>query len=263
VCNPRRIRVKATREIRKAWKAEIEQAATARRDVTAEARLVQSIGDLLPPPAKAAFEAAMRADPRWELIDGEYRRAVPGGHTAYRPDTGELEIVIQLSAAIEEVATHTLVASGEVTDEVTTEAVGTYYTDGFRGRTKKRAATQAKAAAEKAADALADRRGKSLELTAAETAKHELNERAGQAREMARLKAEEKLTLRADEVKQNLDQEAGKRLEAVQQETLAGVFELVARGYSAALQAYAAEHGENLVVTEEDGVIQIQFEMET
>ena len=48
----------------------------------------------------------------------------------------------------------------------------------------------------------------------------------------------------------------------MQGETLKGVFHLVAVGYSAALQAYAAENGENLQVSEEDGVIQIQFEVE-
>ena len=95
MCNPRRVRVQATRKIAEAWRAEIEQAATARGDVSSKAQLVQSISDLLPPRARLAFEQAMQVSAEWAWTDGEYRRAVPGGYVAYRPDTGELEIVIE------------------------------------------------------------------------------------------------------------------------------------------------------------------------
>src|ERR1051326_4427295 len=115
MCNPRRVRVQAKRKITEAWRAEIEQAWTARGDVNSEARLTQLITDLLPEPARVAFEQAMRVAPDWAWDDGEYRRDVPGGHITYRPDTGELEITIKLSVAIEAVGSATLVASGEVT----------------------------------------------------------------------------------------------------------------------------------------------------
>lgn len=262
MCNPRRIKVKATRTLAEAWTAEINRAATARDTVTAEARLVQAIGDLLPPAAKTAFEAALRVDARWAQVDGEYRRAVPGGHITYRPETGELEIRIRLSTAVEEVATHTLIASGEITDEVTAEADSYFYTDGFGGRTREVAFDEATQAAEAAADELAEKRAASLKQAAQDAAKHALSDRADEAEELARLKAEEKLTLRVGEVRPDLDRKAEERLTAVRDEVLTGIFELVARGYSAALQAYAAEHGENLSVTEEDGVIQIEFEVE-
>lgn len=262
MCNPRRVRVQATRKIAEAWRAEIEQAATARGDINSEARLVQSITDLLPPPARLAFEQAMRVSPEWVWTDGEYRRTVPGGHTAYRPDTGELEIVIRLSVAIEAIGTETLVATGEVTGEVTAEATGTYYADGFGNKTRKSAMKRAQAAADARADELAEKRKEALRFQAEEAARHQLNERSGEAAEEARRTAERQLTLQAAELQPDLDRQAGQQLDAVQSETLKGIFQLVASGYSAALQAYAAEYGENLQVSEDDGVIQIQFEVE-
>jgi hypothetical protein len=262
MCNPRRVRVQATRKIAEAWRAEIEQAATARGDVSSEARLTQSISDLLPQPARLAFEQAMRVSAEWIWADGEYRRTVPGGHVVYRPDTGELEIVIALSVAIEAVGTATLVASGEVTDEVKAEATGIYYTDNWRGRTRKHATERAKAAAEAKAEDLAGERKEALKFQAEEAARHELNKRTGEAADEARRTAERRLTLQATELRPELDERAAQQLEAVQTETLKGIFQLVAAGYSTALQAYAAEHGENLQVSEDEGVIQIQFEVE-
>jgi FtsH ternary system domain X2 len=262
MCNPRRIRVRATRKIAEAWRAEIQQAATARSDVSSEARLVQSISDLLPPQAKLAFEQAMRIAPDWEWIGTEYRKAVPGGYVSYRPDTGELEIVIQLSVAIEAVGTATLVATGEVADEVTTEASGTYYTDGWRGKTKDRIQQEVTANADAKADELARNRAAALKQEAEEAARFALVERKDEAAAEARRSAEHQLTLRATDLRPDLDQQAGQRLEAVQAETLQGIFQLVASGYSIALQAYAAEHGQNLQVYEDDDVIEIQFEVE-
>ena len=248
--------------IAEAWQAEIEQAATARGDVAAQARLVQSIADLLPQAARQAFEQAMQVSPDWVWTDGEYRRAVAGGYTAYRPDSGELEIVIELREAIEAVGTATLVATGEVTGEVTAEATGTYYTDNWRGQSKEVATERAQSVADAKADELAEQHKEALKFQAAEAARHALNERTGKAAAQARLSAEQQLTEQAAEVQSDLDEQAGQRLEAVQTETLKGVFQLVATGYSAVMQAYALEHGENLEVSEEDGVIEIQFELE-
>lgn len=262
MCNPRRVRVKATRKIAEAWRAEIEQAATAHGDVNSEARLIQSIDDLLPQRARTAFEQAMAASPEWVWSDGEYQKAVPGGTISYRPDTGELDIAVQLSVAIEAVGTATLVATGEVVDEVSAEATGTYYDDGYRGRTEAAARNRAKTAAESKADELAQQRAGTLKLQAEQAALQELNRRTGEAATEARQSAERQLTLQASELQVGLDEQAGQRLEVVQTETLKGVFALVAAGYSSALQEYAAEHGENLHVSEDDGVISIEFEME-
>lgn len=262
MCNPRRVRVQATRKIAEAWRAEIKQAATARGDVNAEARLVQSISDLLPANARRAFEQAMRASSDWVQEDGEYRRTVPGGTTVYRPDTGELEIVVVLSQAIEAVGTATLVAAGEVTDEVSIEATGVYYGDGFMGSNREAAEARAHAAAESKVDELAERRTATLKLQAEEAARHELNARTAEAEVEARRSAERQLTLQATELQSGLDEQAGQRLEAIQTETLKGIFQLVASGYAAALQAYAAENGENLRVSEDGDVIAIQFELE-
>lgn len=261
MCNPRRVRVQAKRKIAEAWRAEINQAATAQRDVSSEARLVQSIADLLPAPARLAFEQAMRDSPDWVWTGTEYRRTVPGGTAAYRPDTSELELVVKLSVAIEAIGTATLVAEGEVVDEVVAEATGNYYD--YRPEKSKEAAEQrARATAESKVEELAEKRTAALKQEAAEAARHELNKRTGEAKEEARRSAERQLTLQASDLQVGLDEQAGQQLEAVQTETMKGIYQLVAAGYSAALQAYAVEHGENLRVSEDDGVIEIQFEME-
>jgi hypothetical protein len=262
MCNPRRVRVQATRKIAEAWRAEIERAATAHTDVSSEARLVQLITDLLPPPARTAFEQAMRVAPDWVWTDGEYRKELPGGYTAYRPDTGELEIVVRLTVAIEAVGSATLVASGEVVDEVTAEATGTYYTDNYGGMTQESARAQARRAAEAQADELAERRKEVLKHQAEEAARLELGRRTGEAEAQARVSAERQLTLKAEGLRSDLDERASAELDAVQTETLKGIFQLVAAGYSAALQAYAQEYGENLRVVEDEGVIRIEFEVE-
>lgn len=262
MCNPRRVRVQATRKIAEAWRAEIEQAATARGDVNSEARLIQSISDLLPQQAQLAFERAMRAAPDWSWADGEYHRAVPGGTITYRPDSGELEIVVQLNVAIEAVGTAMLVESGEVADEVSAKGIGTYYDDEWMGHTKAAAKKQAQAAAEAEVAKLARTRAAALKHQAQEASRHALNTRTGEAAEQAQRSAKEQLTLQASEMQTSLDHEAAQQLKAVQSETLKGIFQLVAAGYSAALQAYAAEHGENLRVGEDDGVISIEFELE-
>ncbi|TCO52886.1 hypothetical protein [Actinocrispum wychmicini] len=262
MCNPRRVRVQATRKIAEAWRTEIKQAATARGDVSSEARMTQLISDYLPEPARRAFEQAMRSSPDWELTDGEYRREVPGGHVAYRPDTGELEIVVRLSVAIEAVGTAKLVAEGEVVDEVTAEGIGTYYADGFGGITEEHAKRQAEKAADAKLTELAEQRTASLKQKAEDKAKHELKKRQREATEQAKLSAEHKLTTQAQELQTGLDVRAGEQLEQVQAETLKGIFQLVAAGYSAALQEYAAQYGQNLQVSEEDGVIAIEFELE-
>jgi hypothetical protein len=261
MCNPRRIHVQATRKIAEAWRAEIEQAHTERRDLSSEARLVQSIAELLPPTARLPFEQAMQVSPEWVWTDGEYRKPVLGGHTAYRPDTGELEIVVQLTDAIEAVGTATLVATGEVKDEVTTGVEFIVYDDDTVGK-QKSATKKARAAAEAEADAAATRRAEGLKLEAQELARQSLIERSGEAVEQARRSAEQQLTRLGDKRLHELQLEAAEQLDAVQNETLKGIFQLVAAGLSKAMQAYAAEHGENVQVSEEDGLIEIQFELE-
>lgn len=262
MCNPRRITVQARRRIAEAFRAEIRRAFTAHGDVSAEARLEQQIDDLLPGPARTAFEQAMTDDPEWIWSDGEYHRTVPGGSAAYRPDTGDLVIVVSLRQAIEAVGEAVLEAGGEVSEEVSTDAEGFYYDDGWGGRTQERAEREARAAAEKSLDQVAERRLAALRERAEESARAELHGRSGEAEEQARRTAEQQLTTRAAAVRGELDEEAAKQLEVVQAEILQGIFQTVAAGYSRALQAYATQHGENLRVNESDGVIEIQFEVE-
>ncbi len=154
--------------------------------------------------------------------------------------------MIRLSVTIEAVGTATLVAADEVTGEVTAEASGTFYAYNWRSQTREAATKRIGAAAEAKADELAPQRAEALKFQAEEAARHALNERSDEAAEEARDTAERRLTLQAAELRPDLDVQAAQQLKAVQGETLTGIFQPIATGYSTALQAYAAKYSENL-----------------
>jgi hypothetical protein len=202
----------------------------------------------------------MGGDASWRWVDGEYRHDVPGGYTAYRPDSGELEIVVRLESAVEALGTARSQVSGEVADTVETTASSTYYTDGWAGKTESAARREAQRKAEERADQLARERAERLTAEAKARALHEAGGDDLQA--AAERDAEATFTLRAAAEQERLQQQAADQLQAIKQETLRAVFQLVATGYATALSAYAAANGaEDFVLEETDGEINIQFQM--
>lgn len=263
MCNPRRIRVKATRRIAEAWREEIERTVTASGAVTGESRLVQPLRSMFGEGALRAFEQAVGGDPRWRWIDGEYRDEVPGGYVAYRPESGELEIVIQLTEAVEAIGTAGEVISGEVADEVVTSAERPYEDDGWQGRTKESAERSARKAAEAEAERLARERAEALKLEAQEAARYTMIDKSAEIETEARRQAEAALAARTLVVREELDQRAETRVAEVHRETLKGVMQLIAVGYANAVQGFAQENGaEHFTMVDDEGFIEIQFEME-
>ncbi|MEV2271751.1 hypothetical protein [Nonomuraea africana] len=263
MCNPRRIKVKATRRIAEAWRAEIERTVTASGEAKGESRLVQPLRSMLGEGALRAFEQALGGDPRWEWVDGGYRMRVPGGHAAYQPGSGELEIVISLTEAVEAVGTAEKVLEGEVTDEVSAESEGRYEDDGWRGRTKERAEREARSRAEAKAAKLAAERAERLRLDAEEAARHSMSAEARAVEDEARRRAEAALAERTLSVGQDLGRRADARLAEVHRQTLKDVMQLIAASYAQAISDFAQQNNaENFTMVDADGFIEIQFEME-
>jgi hypothetical protein len=75
--------------------------------------------------------------------------------------------------------------------------------------------------------------------------------------------ARRQLAEQSEQLRARLSRQAEERLDDIHRETLQGVFRTVAVGYQQALLSYARQHGaEHISVVDNDGVIEIQFEME-
>ncbi|SDG78996.1 hypothetical protein SAMN05421505_10831 [Sinosporangium album] len=262
MCNPRRIRIRATRTIAERWSAEIRRTARVRGSVTGTARMSQPLASMLPDAPRRAFELVVARHPEWRQVGDCHLADVPGGRIAYWPDTGELEISVELSTEIEAEGEGVVTIGGEVREDATAEAEAFYYSDGYSGRTRSAARRQARQAAE----AEADQRAAELAATRAAVA-GELARAAGEggeeAVEAARADAERRLDRQRARVADDLNRQAEEQLDDLHRRTLRVVFATVAEGYRAATIAYARANGaENIRESDEGGVIEIQFEME-
>lgn len=155
MCEPRRVAVTVTRQVREAWEREIERAAEASRTVTGEARIRQALDASVGASALLALQAALaRGVPGWHDDAGGYRHDVPGGFVRYDPAARTLEIVARASETVTRSATARARLAGEVADELSVQRAQDYYGDGWGGRTREWAEAQARAAGDRAIDAL-------------------------------------------------------------------------------------------------------------
>jgi hypothetical protein len=263
MCNPRKITAKATRQFAEAWRAAIQRTARASGSVTGRASLTQRLGSMLGERARRAFEQAVAADPRWQLMGDAYVLDVRGGQARYLPGTGELTIGVELSAYVEAEGSAERVLEGTAQGRSEATAEARYYDDGYGGRTRTRAQQEAQALAEQEAerkakaDAVRTRRKAERKAEAALSADSASVEADAERDAQARLEVERER--RAGE----LNQEAEVLLERVQRESMRGVMETVALGYQNALVTYArANGGQNIAVSRAGGSIQVQFQME-
>jgi hypothetical protein len=262
MCNPRRVKVRASRRLSQAWQAEIERTVTLTDTVTGEARIVEPVGQGLAPPVRERLREILAADDDWRETPDGLRRDVPDGYLLYRPDTGELEIVATVHAEISAEGTAQRGRGGVVDAEREAQATASYYSDGFQGRNR----AEAQAEGERRAGAEAQRR-----------VEQEVRERV----EAERRAAEQDLAARADEVEAEAQAQAGRllderraalagRMEAEAGQRARGMHEEVLRAFNGPLaEAYrdvlleraARADARNLYYREENGVIEIQFEV--
>ncbi|GAA1392541.1 hypothetical protein GCM10009639_24350 [Kitasatospora putterlickiae] len=255
MCNPRRIRVRATRELALAWEEEVRRTVVRRGEVVGEARITESLRGTVGAPTLAALPRAFAGSPGWRETDEGYRHPVGGGYVLYRPDTAELEIVATASAVVESVGEASRAVSGEVRDTFEAQGEGVWYDD-EPGLTQARARRQAQADAELRLRQAGERRIREEVERAGERLAAELDAAAGSAADAAyaRATAEREARLRSD---------AATRLAAVGVAARNLFHEVLAVAYRDALLAFARSRGaEGIRCSERDGVLEIEFELD-
>jgi hypothetical protein len=257
MCNPRRVRITASRDLATAWEREVARTVRLTADVVGEARVVQRLGDSVGAPALAALERALAAgDPDWQPVEGGYRHDVEGGYVVYRPEEQSLEIVAvrcdQVAAAGE--ASETV--RGEVRETITTEAEGRYYDDGYGGFTEERAQQTASRTAQAQLDREARERVEEAQRQAEAGAEGEIAAQAA-------ARAQEALAETARRRQEALATQAREHLETVGLRSRQAFHSLLGRSYREAILAYARRHGAQIVTDRQaGGIIEIELQLD-
>jgi hypothetical protein len=262
MCNPRRIRERATRQVSEAWRAAIERTARLNGTATGRAELSQPLGTMLGASARRAFEAAIASDSSWERRDDAYYMAVPGGEACYRPGSGNLEISVELSAYVEAEGSATEVVEGTIEETVEAYAEGQYYDDGYGGFTRERAQREALDTAAAEAERQARDRAEAARRTAAQRSAAAQAVGGDRAQREAEAQARARFTAEHERRGEQLTGEAQALLDRVHEDSMRGVWATVAIGYRNALLEYARRHGgRDIDVTQVGNTMQVQFRM--
>jgi FtsH ternary system domain X2 len=257
MCNPRKIRIRATRELAEAWDQEVRRQVIRRGSAVAEVRVREPLESSVGGPTLVALAAVLdRAEGWWQDDDGVYRHDVTGGYIAFDPGTRELEIVARESAEVSAVGEAVATVRAEFADTVEAEGVGTYYDDGWRGRTREVAERDAQHELDRSLLAAADARRRQ--------ARADADRDAGQAvSEQAERDADAGLAAASAARGEELRAQATASLTAVGIEGRNLFHRALAEAYRDAMLAYArARHADNIRCREDGGVLEIEFEMQ-
>ena len=252
--NPRRIQVRALRELAEAWEQAIRRYVTSDGDAVAAVRILEPLKSSIGSPTLIALTAALSRAEGWEQdADGVFRYELTGGYIAFDPASCELEIVAQLAADVQAEGEAGTTVSGPVEDDVEAEAVGRYYDDGWGGRTE---STGRQDAATNADRELAQARA---EWLARARAKEEA-EAAGTAQARAEEAAQAALSDAMAARRAELERQAVHQLTAVGEQGRATFQQVVALAYRDAMLAYArSRHAQGVRVSDSGGVLDIEF----
>ncbi len=256
MCNPRRIRVTATRQLNQAWEREVSRTVELQQQVIGEARVRQPLDATLGPPALRALEFALAADDSgWRKVEEGYRYDVEGGYVIYLVDEQALEIVATLPDEVKFSAQARTRLEGTVNTEISAEGEGRYYDDGWGGRTKKVAEQKAQEAAQQKLD----------EITRAQIERAENEAEAQAAMDIeaeARTQAQTQLQQRAAQRQEELSAQARQHLDTVGVRCRQAFHQVLARGYRDAILAYARRNGADNIQCNEDGnIMEIEFNL--
>jgi hypothetical protein len=257
MCNPRRIRVRATRELAEAWEQEVRRQATRRGNAVAEVRVREPLDSTVGGPTLTALTAVLGRTEGWEQdADGRFRHQLTGGYIVFDPDTREIEIVARESAEVTATGEAAVTVRTELTESLEAEAEGRYYADGFRGRTRAVAEQEAQREAERSLAAAAERRR--------EQARAATEREAGEAlREQAERDADSALAAATAARSEELRARAAVALAAVGIEGRTLFHQALAQAYRDAILAYArARHADNIRCADNGGVLEIEFDMQ-
>ncbi|AFZ01318.1 hypothetical protein [Calothrix sp. PCC 6303] len=256
MCNPRRIRVTATRQLNEAWQREVSRTVELQGQVTGEARVRQPLDSTLGVPALKALESALADENSgWTEVGEGYRYDVEGGYVLYLVDEQALEIVATLSDEIQVSAQAARTIEGSLNTAISTEAEGRYYDDGWGGRTEEVAQREAQTAAQRELDEIArsqiERMGNEAEAQA-----------ASDIEAAARTQAELELQQQAAQRQAALSAQARQHLDTVGVRCRQAFNQVLARAYRDAILAYARRNGADNIQCSEDGnIIDIEFNL--
>ncbi len=256
MCNPRRIRVTATRQVNQAWEHEVTRAVQLQGLVSGQARALQQLGPTVGVPALQAMQQLLSEGvPGWERSAAGYRHDVEGGHVVYDPAAQTIEIVAECEASVTATGAHTEALSGLLRTEASQTADGQFYDDGWRGLTREVGEKKAQEDAERKLDKEQQR----LLREATEDAEQQA---AGNVEAIARQEAEERLAQAEAERREQLAADARASLRQVGMRARQAFHQLLARGYQDAILEYAQAHGAIITCNDDQGdTIDIEFRM--
>ncbi|MGO8673138.1 MAG: molecular chaperone DnaJ [Capsulimonadaceae bacterium] len=256
MCNPRRVRVTATRELREAWQREVSRSIELQEIVTGEARVRQPLGATVGAPVlRAIVDLMSRPESGWTAVEEGFRHEVEGGYVLYHADESLLEIVAQSRDTVTVVGEATQRLGGEIVDTLQAQGEGKYYDDHWGGRTEVHARRDADAQAQRALDQAQRERIAAAEREAEDLAAQGLTaEAAARAREQMRQQAEQ---TRAD-----LAAQSRSRMETVGVLARRAFHAVLAQGYANSILAYARLHGASDIHCDESGdTVDIEFSL--
>lgn len=256
MCNPRRVRVTATREIAEVWQQQIHRQIHRTGRAAAEVRIREPLGAMIGLPTLAALATVLANRPGWRRDGEAYQHDLDGGYVRYDPGTCELEIVAAATAEVAVTAEATATAVGELHDQVRAEGVGTFYDDEWGGVTEQDARRSAQLNATDGLDAATRRR--------VDEVRHQIDVTQG-----AKVLAEAERKAEADLAAAVAEQSAELRDQAAARLTVLGIegrnlfHQALGTAYRDAITAYARSRGaDGLRCTEDGGVIDIEFELD-
>lgn len=254
MCNPRRIQVTATALLNEAWQRETTRSVELFGSVTGQARVVQPLDITLGGPTLLALETALADEESgWTEIDAGYRYNVEGGYVTYLTDERALEIVATVDDTVYATGQFSTILQGRLHEEISAQGKGTYYEDGWGGRTEE--------VGQREAEARAQEKLKEAARSRIEQAKNEAEKEASEQVEVqARRQAESSLQQQTAQRQKELAQEAQQHLETVGLRCRQAFNRVLAQAYREAILAYARRSGASEVQCHENGdVVDIAF----
>jgi hypothetical protein len=255
MCNPRRVRVRATRRVEQAWEEEILRRVIRSREVVGEARIREPLAAGIGAPTLAALAAVLENAPGWEWDGQMFSHELDEGRISYDPVSRELEITAQVRSTVTAEGEARATVGGTLTETLEAEGVGTYYDDGWGGLTEETARAEAEKHAEDALQASVRERLEQMRTAAEDREGSGLDDAAA-------ARAEEELAAAGQTRQEELRLNAAERLAAVGVQGRNLFYAVLAEAYRDAILAYAQNRGANGIrCTETDGVVEIEFEM--
>jgi hypothetical protein len=257
MCNPRRIRVRATRQLAVAWEREVRRRVVRTGLATGEARVREPLRGAVGAPTLAALPGVLARTEGWEEVDDAFRHEIEGGYVSYRPAEGVLEIVATASVEVRVEGEAAETVRGRVDGTVEGEGEGLWCDDNWGGRDRPYAAREAREALESALRA------------ASEARVREAGEAAGAAigaglQAKAAARADEALAAESRLREAALRERAELRITAVGVRARNLFHQALASAYRDVVLAYARSRGAEHIRCSEsaDGVLEIDFELQ-